>query len=80
MTIEALTEFLGWCTALNVGLLILASVALTLARGPLTRIHAGMFGMSQEDLARAYVQYLAQYKIAVFVLNLFPYLALKIMG
>jgi hypothetical protein len=35
------------------GLLILASVSLTLARGPLTRIHAGMFGMSEEDLQRS---------------------------
>ncbi len=27
-----------------------------------------------------YVQYLAQYKIAFFVLSLMPYVALKIMG
>lgn len=38
-----------------------------------------MFGLSQDDLSRAYFQYLAQYKIAIFVLNIAPYLALKAM-
>lgn len=28
--------------------------------------------------ARAYIQYLAQYKIAIFFFNLVPYLALRI--
>ena len=80
MTIELLTEFLGWCSVINVGFLVVASVFLTLTRGAVSKIHAGMFGLRQEDLARAYFQYLAQYKIAVLVLNLVPYLALKIMA
>jgi hypothetical protein len=38
-----------------------------------------MFGLEDADLSRAYFQYLAQYKILVFVFNLMPYLALRIM-
>jgi hypothetical protein len=49
-----------------------------LAGGPIKRLHAKMFGLSEEDLSRAYFQYLAQYKIAIFVFNLAPYLALRI--
>jgi hypothetical protein len=38
-----------------------------------------MFGLDDTDLSRAYFQYLAQYKILIFVFNLMPYLALRIM-
>jgi hypothetical protein len=65
---------------LNLGLLILASLAVTLAGGPIRQLHARMFGLSENDLSRAYFQYLAHYKIAIFVFNLAPYLALRIVG
>jgi hypothetical protein len=37
-----------------------------------------MFDLAEADLSRAYFQYLAQYKILIFVFNLMPYLALRI--
>ena len=79
-SIETLSVFLGWCTVINFGLLLLASIFLTAARGWVLQTHARMFGLSEENLLRAYVQYLAIYKIAIFVLNLVPYIALKIMA
>jgi len=39
-----------------------------------------MFGLNEMDVARAYFQYLAQYKIAIFVLNLVPYIALRMLS
>jgi hypothetical protein len=36
--------------------------------------------MDEKDLGRAYFQYLAQYKIAIIVLNIAPYLALRIIA
>lgn len=77
---EALTTFFGWCSAISVGILFLTSGALLLMRHRIARIHSRMFGMSEEDLARAYFQYLAQFKIAVIVLNVVPYLALRLMA
>jgi hypothetical protein len=79
-SIEMLTKFFGWCTVVNMGILILASISLVSVRGSISKIHARMFGLSEADLSRAYFQYLAQYKIAVIVLNLVPYVALKIMA
>ena len=46
----------------------------------MSKLHAGMFGLAEADLARAYFQYLAQYKIATFVFNIAPYFALRIVG
>ena len=73
-------EVLGWGTILNIGVLIFSSLTLVIAGPPIKRIHARMFGRSEEDLSRAYFQYLAQYKIAIIVFNLVPYLALRIVG
>lgn len=79
-SLETLTTFLGWCAVLNIGMLTFAAIALGLMRAPISQIHAKMSGLSEADLSRAYFQYLAQYKIATIVLNLVPYIALKIMA
>jgi hypothetical protein len=75
---HAIREVLGWCTVLNLGLLAFASLVLVIAGAPIKRLHAKMFALSEDDLARAYFQYLAQYKIAILIFNLAPYLALRI--
>ena len=76
---ESIREFLGWCALINVGLLLFSSMVTMLLRGPISRLHGKMFGLSEEDVSRAIYQYLAQYKIVIIVFNLVPYLALVIM-
>lgn len=78
-SLETLTAFFAWCTLLNMGMLILASLFLAYMRGPIARLHGSTFGLDESDLSRAYFQYLAQYKIFIFVFNLMPYLSLRIM-
>ena len=80
MTIEALTELLGWASVVNITILLLSTIALIAMRGAITGIHSKLFGLDEKDLGRAYFQYLAQYKIAIIVLNISPYIALKVMG
>ena len=80
MNIEATTEFLGWCTVINVGLLVLAAFAMMTMRRFMIKVHSTMFNLSEENLSRAYFQYLAMYKIAIIVFNLVPYIALKVMA
>ena len=79
-SIETLTTFLGWTSVINFGMLIIASIFLTLMRSSISTIHSKLSGLSETDLSRAYFQFLAQYKMAIIVLNLVPYLALKIMA
>ncbi len=78
--LETLTAFLGWCTAINFGMLLVATMMLAFVRGGMSKIHGKMFELSDEDMSRAYFQYLGQYKIAILVLNLVPYIALKLMA
>jgi hypothetical protein len=79
-SLETIRGILGWATVLNVGVLTFSSLLLIFAGAPIKRLHAGMFGLSEDDLSRAYFQYLAQYKIAILVFNLAPYLALRIVA
>ncbi len=80
MTIGTIREFLGWCTVINVGLLMLTSILLIAIRGAASRIHGKMFNLDEKYLSQAYFQWLAQYKIAIIVFNVVRYFALKVMG
>ena len=79
-SIETVTEFLGWCTLINFGVLIFTSLFLMVMRGWVVQLHMRTLGLSEETLLRTYAQSLAQYKIAIFLLNLVPYTALKLMA
>jgi hypothetical protein len=52
---------------------------LVIMRRAISRLHGKMFALSEADLARAYFQYLAQYKIAIFMFNIVPYIALRLL-
>jgi hypothetical protein len=77
---DALLEFLGWCTVINMVFLLLASIVLGPMRGAFQGIHAKIFGLSEEDVSRVYFQYLAQYKIAIAIFNLVPWIALSMIA
>ena len=78
MSAETLREFLGWCTVINFAALLVAIIGIGLLRGAMLSIHSKMFRLSEEDLSRAYFQYLAQYKLGIVIFNLVPYIALVV--
>lgn len=80
MNLETLREFLGWCTVINFGILLLSTAGILGARKAVARLHGRMFGMMEADLSRIYFQYLSFYKVLVLALNFAPWLALRIMG
>ena len=80
MTIEMMRSMLGWCSVINIGLLMFSSILLVSIRGVALRIHGKMFTLDEKYLSQAYFQYLAQYKIAIIVFNVVPYFALRIVG
>jgi hypothetical protein len=58
----------------------MATLMLTLRRDFISGIHSKMTGLGQTELSVAYFQYLANYKIAILMLNLVPYIALKLIN
>lgn len=78
--LATLTTFFGWCTVLSLGMGILGAVSLMLFRDFVKAVHSTLFGVDEGELDALYFQYLGNYKIAVIVFNLIPYLALKILS
>ncbi len=79
-SMETLTTFFGWTTVINFVLLAVSTIMVIAMRRSIARLHGRMFGLESTDLSRAYFQYLAQYKIAIIVFSLTPYVALKLMA
>ena len=79
MSINELTTFLGWSTVLNVVLLLLVSLFLFTFKTRVIDIHHRLTGVSRADLPKCYFSYIGQYKLGILLLNLIPYIALKIM-
>ncbi len=80
MSIETTRSFLLWCLGINYGILMLWFVAFTLAHDSLYRLHARWFRISVEQFDSAHYTAMAIYKIGVLLLNLVPYLALRMVA
>jgi len=74
-----MTAFFGWMTVLNLGLLMVTTIALLAGREKFAALHAYMLGMESADVKKAYFHYLANFKIVVLVFCITPYVALKLM-
>ncbi len=80
MTIETLTEFFGWVSVINIAVLFVSGAFVVLMRDLSLKIHSRIFGLNEDELKRAYFQYMAQFKIVTIVFSVAPYFALKIMA
>ena len=80
MNIETLATFLGWCTVINIGLLMFAGLFWILAKDGLSKLAATMFGVTHEEVKATFLGVLMQYRAAIIILNLVPYFALKAMA
>lgn len=80
MDIEMLTRFLMWCTFLNVGLLVLASLMMAFVGDFVYRVQSRWFPMSRQTFNVVLYSFIGMYKIVVFVFNVIPWLALLIIG
>ena len=79
VSIHMIRESFGWCTIINIGILLVVIIVVVLTRVPISKIHVKLFELSEADLSRSYFQFIGQYKLSIYILNLVPYIALKIM-
>ncbi len=80
LDLATLTRFLGWCTLLNLGLLLWISIWLMAAPEWVYRIQSRWFAMSRETFTVVMYAFLGLFKLLWIVFNLVPYLALRIVG
>lgn len=79
-TINYICGFLGWCTILNIVLFCYMAVMLIAFNAPIKRLHSRIMLIPKEQLNGLYFSFLAHYKLAILILNLVPYCAMKIMA
>lgn len=79
-SIRRLATFFGWCTVINLGILMFAGVVWALAHDGISQVGAAMAGITAEQLRLVFIDNLMLYRAGIFLFNLVPYIALKIMG
>ena len=80
MDLDEITLFLGWCTAINIGILTFSALVLFLFKDFVINTHSRLAGVSASQLPSLYFAYMGNYKIGILIFNLVPYIALKLMS
>ena len=80
MSLEILVQLLLWCTVINYGVLLVWFAAFVLAHGWMYGLHSRWFRISVEQFDALHYGGMAIYKVGVLLLNLVPYIALRLVG
>ena len=80
MTVELFRDVLAWCSVINIGLLLFWVLWLMLAHDFVYRVHGKFLKLSVEKFDAIHYAGMAFFKICIFVFNIVPYLALRIVG
>lgn len=80
MTVEQIQEFFGWCSILNLGLLIWWSAFILLAHDFVYQLHGKWFRLSVERFDAIHYTGMAFFKLSIFMFNVVPYFALRIIA
>ncbi len=78
MTIDIAREFLGWCSIINLGLLLWWVLFFIFAHDFMFRLHRKWFHLSVENFDTIHYAGMAFFKITIFIFNIVPYLVLLI--
>jgi len=80
MTIELIRTFFGFCTVVNMGILLLWFAGFTFAHDWIYKIHEKWFKIPVEKYDTINYALMGAFKLAIFFFNLVPYLALRCLG
>ncbi len=78
MTLETLRDMLGWCAVINYSFLLWWFLAFSFARKWIYRLHSKWFHLSVETFDAIHYGGMGLFKIGIFLFNLVPYIALRI--
>ena len=80
MTLQIVSDFLLWCTALNYAVLFAWFVAFSSGHDWIRGLHGRWFRLSEERFDGIHYACMAAYKVGILLFNLVPYIALRILG
>jgi hypothetical protein len=80
MTLETIRDALGWCSVINIGLLLFWLLWFMLGHDFIFRFHQKWFKLSKEQFDAIHYALMGVFKIGIFLFNVIPYFALRIVG
>lgn len=78
--INELTLFFAWCTVINLVFYMIAVFFIIVFKSFTATLHSKMIGVEVSKLPNSYFNFLGNYKIGILLLNVTPYIALKLMA
>jgi len=80
LTVADITHFLGWCTLINLVILAATALAVVFFKARVFSFYARLLDLDSSQVGHLFFKFLVQYEVAVLILNMVPYLVLKITG
>jgi hypothetical protein len=80
MTLEIVRSTLAWCAVINIILLLWWFLFFKLAHDWMYRFHSKWFNLSVDRFDAIHYAGMAAYKMGIWLFNLAPYFALRIIG
>jgi len=80
MDMATLQAFFMWCMILNGGILILSFLITLIARDFVYKMHSKWFPMPRETFNTVIYSFFGIFKMAWLLLNVMPFIALRIIG
>ena len=78
MDIDTLATLFGWMAVINIAILSAATAAMIAMPDTIARLHARLFGLDPGQVRLTIYTWIGHYKMAVLVLVIAPYLALRL--
>ena len=78
--LELARDVLGWCAVINIALLVWWWLWFSLAHDLIFHFHSKWFDLSKERFDAIHYTGMAIFKLFIWVFNLTPYFALRILG
>lgn len=78
MTIETWSSLLGWATIINLSIITMWFCVFMFYHDAIFQLHSKWFKLSEEKFDTIHYAGMAFYKLATYLFNLVPYLAIKI--
>ena len=80
MTIDLVRDALLWCFIINIGILLWWFLFFMLAHDWVYQFHGKWFKLSVDKFDTIHYAGMAFFKICIFLFNIVPYFALRIVG
>ena len=80
MTLVIIRKTLAWCAVINIGFLLWWFLFFILAHDWMYGLHCKWFKLSVDQFDAIHYAGMALFKIGIFLFNLVPYFALRIVG